>query len=97
MAWKPEVKEPAMIAAIREAIRDSGLTISEISRRSGVSHPQISRFIHGERTMTLPAAARVCAVVGLELIRRKRPTAGRTPTRSSTPEQSKRKAKGKVK
>ncbi len=96
-------EEPAMIVQIREAIQGSGLSVSEIARRSGVSHPQISRFIHGERTLTLPAAALVCEALGLRLVgpseadQPASPTPSTRPSRSSTPKQPKptRKPKGK--
>ena len=64
---RKQTREPAMIGQIRDAIRDSGLSLSELSRQSGVSHPQLSRFVNGQRTLTLPAAARVCEALGLAL------------------------------
>jgi len=94
--WKETDDKLAMVILIREAIRNSGLSITELSRRSGVSHPQISRFLSKERTMTLPAAAKVCECLGLELIQRKRPTAGQTPPRSSSsPGPVKKRSRGK--
>jgi transcriptional regulator with XRE-family HTH domain len=95
MARERQEQEPAMVLLIREAIRASGLTISELARRSGVSHPQISRFVHGERTLTLPAAARVCAVLGLELTRREGRETGHRPSSEPPPEQPKAKGRGK--
>jgi transcriptional regulator with XRE-family HTH domain len=71
MARKRE-REPQMIVQLRTAIRDSGLSVSEIGRRSKVSQPQLSRFISGERTLTLPAAARLCEALGLRLVGPKR-------------------------
>jgi transcriptional regulator with XRE-family HTH domain len=69
-----------MVVQIREAIRGSGLSISELSRKCGVSQPQISRFVNGERTLTLPAAARVCETLGMRLT-------GPKATRQSAPDQ----------
>lgn len=43
-------------------------TNRELGRRAGVSQPQLSRFVSGERTLTLPAAAKVCETLGLRLI-----------------------------
>jgi transcriptional regulator with XRE-family HTH domain len=68
---KRQEKELAMIVQIREAIRSSGLSICELSRQSGVSQPQISRFVNGERTLSLPVAARLCEALKLHLVQEK--------------------------
>jgi transcriptional regulator with XRE-family HTH domain len=62
-----EPREPKMITQIRDAIRESGVTLLELGKQTGVDHGRLSRFLHGHRTLTLPAAARVCEVLGLEL------------------------------
>jgi len=62
-----------LVAQLRQAIRESGLSLNEIGRRTGVSEGQLSRFLRGDRTLTLPAAARVCVCFGLELCRRDHP------------------------
>jgi transcriptional regulator with XRE-family HTH domain len=61
-------KELPLVESLREAIRNSGMSISELGRKAGVSQPQLSRFLNGERTLTLPAAAKVCQTLGLRLI-----------------------------
>ena len=53
--------------ALREAIRDSGLSQNEIARRAGIDSGQVSRFVNGQRGMTLATAATVAAVLGLAL------------------------------
>jgi hypothetical protein len=35
-----------------------------------VDHGQLSRFVRGERTLTLPVAARVCEALGPELVKK---------------------------
>lgn len=55
---------------IRKAIEDSGLSAYRLAKESGISQPQISRFIAGKRTLTLPAAEKIARVVGLELKKR---------------------------
>jgi transcriptional regulator with XRE-family HTH domain len=62
-----------LVAQLRQAIRESGLSLNEIGRRTGVSQGQLSRFLRGDRTLTLPAAARVCVYFGLELCRPRKP------------------------
>jgi hypothetical protein len=59
---------PDMIAETKEAIRRSGLSISELSRLSGVSQPQLSRFYRGVRDLTFENGARLCAALGLRLV-----------------------------
>jgi transcriptional regulator with XRE-family HTH domain len=57
-----------MITQIREAIRGSGLSLNELGKQCAVSQSQLSRFLLGQRTLTLPAAARVCEALGLRLV-----------------------------
>ncbi len=57
-----------LVDQIREAIRDSGQSLYQISQASGIAASQLSRFMRGERTLTLPAAARVCQSLHLRLI-----------------------------
>jgi ribosome-binding protein aMBF1 (putative translation factor) len=52
---------------LRQAILDSGLSLYELSRRSTVHSAMLSRFMRNERTLTLPAASRICDVLGLHL------------------------------
>lgn len=59
---------------IRDAIRQDGRSAYALEVDSGVSRPQITRFLKGERTLTLPAVDALCKVLGLELrpVRRKK-------------------------
>ena len=83
-----------MVTIIRQAIEDSGLTLLELGKRAGVHHSALGRFLSGERTLTLPAAAKVCEALGLKLVPAKpgRPKgqAGQQERRPGRP----RKAKG---
>jgi transcriptional regulator with XRE-family HTH domain len=64
----PTKQQPLpVIHQLQDAIRASGLSLNELGRRTGVSEGQLSRFLRGDRTLTLPAAARVCQYFGLEL------------------------------
>ncbi len=58
-----------LVQQIRDAIEDSGLTLGELSKRSGVATSQLSYFLRGERTLTLPAAERLCDALGYQLFR----------------------------
>jgi len=52
---------------LREALRKTGLSHHELARRSGVSQPVLSRFLNGQRSLTLPVAAKLCRALGLRL------------------------------
>ena len=52
---------------LQQRISESHLSQNEIARRSGIAYGMISRFVHGERGMTLTTAAKVAKVLDLEL------------------------------
>ena len=77
-------REPDLIVQIRDAIRHSGQTLNQLSILSGVSSAQLSRFMTGKRTLTLPAAAKICEALHLRLITEVTegpPAGGPTPKR----------------
>ena len=57
---------------LKQAIIDSDMTCYQISKLSGVSNAQLSYFVNGHRSLTLPAAAKVAKVLKLELKPKKR-------------------------
>jgi hypothetical protein len=63
------VASATMRAVILQAIEDRGESILALSKVSGVSQPQLSRFVRGERDLLLEAADRVVKCLGLELRR----------------------------
>ncbi len=78
---------------LRAALRATGLSHHELARRSGVSQPVLSRFLRGERSLTLPVAGKLCAMLGLRLTADDkapdaRPPASETP---AAPKKGKRK------
>lgn len=52
---------------LRDALSQSGRTAYAVGKSAGVDAGQISRFISGERDLTLTTAAKLAAVLGLEL------------------------------
>ena len=58
---------PELIRAIRRAIETSGLSLNQLGVVSGVDRGRLSRFMRGERDLTLTAAARLCEVLGLHI------------------------------
>ncbi|MBN2512530.1 MAG: helix-turn-helix transcriptional regulator [Sedimentisphaerales bacterium] len=66
-----KAKKPTKWQAIlQEAIRNSGMTLSRISERSGVDHGQLSRFMRNERNLTITTAEKVGTLLGLELTKK---------------------------
>jgi transcriptional regulator with XRE-family HTH domain len=57
-----------MIAQIRKAVRGSGKTLLDLSESADVSPSQLSRFLRGQRDLTLRSAARLCEALGLRLV-----------------------------
>lgn len=51
---------------IAEAIRQSGLTQTELARRLGVKHQQISCYIRGQKMPALDTFANLCVVLDLD-------------------------------
>lgn len=64
---KKRGKPPDLADQLRRALAASGLSMSRLGREAGVSQAQLSRFLRGERTLTLATAARLCAYLGLRL------------------------------
>jgi hypothetical protein len=59
--------------AIQKSIDDSGLKAFDIAKGSGIDPGTLSRFIHGKRSLKLPAVARLCEFLGLELRQVRKP------------------------
>ncbi len=56
-----------VVRQLQDAVRGCGLSLHELARRTGVSQGQLSRFLRGDRTLTLPAAAQLCLYLKLGL------------------------------
>jgi transcriptional regulator with XRE-family HTH domain len=54
-----------LVEQLRDAIRRSGRSLNQLSKASGVGSNQLSRFMRGLRTLTLPAAEKLCRVLHL--------------------------------
>ncbi len=63
-----------MIDQLKEALQQevqSGRTLTDVSRDSGIGLDRLSRFVRGERDLTGKAIGKVCEALGLELVRRR--------------------------
>ena len=52
---------------LKRAVLESEMSRYRIAKLSGISEAQLSYFIHDKRSLTLPAAAKLAKVLGLEL------------------------------
>ena len=58
--------------SLRRAIRECGMTRYAISVRTGIAQSTLSRFMKGERGLSLTAIDRLMDALGLEIRPRKR-------------------------
>ncbi|MFC1635671.1 helix-turn-helix domain-containing protein [Planctomycetota bacterium] len=58
---------PNIETKLREAILNSDMSRYKISKLSGVGQAELSLFVNRKRTITLTTAAKVAAVLGLDL------------------------------
>ena len=61
------VATPTMREVIIQAIEDSGKSVRSVALNAGISQPQLSRFVKGERDLLLDAADKVAKSLGLVL------------------------------
>ena len=54
------------------AIKRSGISMYRLAKNSGVSEPVLSRFISGQRDITLTTASKITEALGLVLMPKKR-------------------------
>jgi plasmid maintenance system antidote protein VapI len=57
---------------LREAIRNSKLSVVELASECGIHRQVIDRFLTGERDMRLSTAAKLAEVLGLALKKERR-------------------------
>jgi transcriptional regulator with XRE-family HTH domain len=62
-------RSTGLVQQLKDAIEESGLSLGELGRRSGVATSQLSHFVRGERTITLPVAEKLCEALGYHLER----------------------------
>ena len=61
---------------LKQALEHSGMSRAEIVRKSKneLSEAQLSYFVNDKRSLTLPAAAKLAKILGLELKPKKKKT-----------------------
>lgn len=63
-------KRPTITEQIRQAILDCGESRYSISKQTEISEPVLSRFVSGERGMSLKALDKLCEHLKLEVRKR---------------------------
>lgn len=58
--------------ALKRAVARSGLSATALAKATGVSQPAVTRFLNGDRDVTLATAERLCKFLNLELRRRRK-------------------------
>jgi antitoxin component HigA of HigAB toxin-antitoxin module len=61
------VEGPDGVEQLRTAILQSGRSLNQLSLTCGVGRDRLSRFVRGERDLTLAAAASICKALGINL------------------------------
>jgi transcriptional regulator with XRE-family HTH domain len=56
---------------LKRAIVESKMSRYRICKEAGLSESQLSYFVNGKRSLTLPAVAKLAKVLGLELTKKK--------------------------
>jgi len=64
MQTDPDAVAATLVARLRES---SGLTQTELARRSGLDRSALSAYEHGRRQPSVGALARIAAAAGMEL------------------------------
>jgi transcriptional regulator with XRE-family HTH domain len=67
MARKKSQEAPSVTDQLREAILQSGQSLNQLSKASGVDSGRLSRFVRKERDLTLDAVDKICRALGYHL------------------------------
>ena len=64
-------KEDTMTEVLRDAITNSGVTLAELGRQTGVFRQTLTLFVRGEQTIELETADKLAAYFGIRVVRPK--------------------------
>jgi transcriptional regulator with XRE-family HTH domain len=56
-----------LVEQLKQAINDSGKSLNQLGHAAGVSPGQLSRFVRGERNLSLEVAEKICRALRLRL------------------------------
>jgi hypothetical protein len=57
-----------LVEQLRQAIRDSGLSLGQLGKACGIGKDRLSRFVRGERGIGLDAADCIFQALGLSVV-----------------------------
>jgi hypothetical protein len=66
-ARQKDTKPPDLADQLRQAIAGCGRSLNRLAKETGVNKSQLSRFMRNERSLTMLAAAKLCAHLGFYL------------------------------
>ena len=70
---KKSTRRSKLSDQIRQAIETCGVTRYRIAKETGISQPTLSRFMSGERGLTMKALDKLADFLGLNITTGKRP------------------------
>jgi plasmid maintenance system antidote protein VapI len=62
--------KPTVSETLREAIRESGMSLYRLAKDSGIGYSILWRFLEGERQLTTDTVDRLCDFLGCNLVKR---------------------------
>ena len=62
-----QLEGTGLVEQLRAAIRRSGESLNQLGQRAGIGRDRLSRFMRGERDLTLEAAEKIANALGLYL------------------------------
>lgn len=66
-------EESGLVDQLKAAIRASGQNLQDLGQASGVGKDILSRFMRGERGLTLVTAEKLVRALGYDLVKRQQP------------------------
>lgn len=79
MAKRKAKQRPTISQALREHIRDSGVSLRGLALCTSVDNAILSRFMRGERAVTLATVDRLADALGLVLVEAPPPSESAEP------------------
>jgi ribosome-binding protein aMBF1 (putative translation factor) len=73
--WQHHLAVVQLWSDITDAMKQQGITQSELAERAGLKQSYVSRLLSSPERITLRAASRLCHALGLELVVKAKPKA----------------------
>jgi len=76
---KAKRPQPTLEALLRQVLGERPESWRAVARGAGVPLPSVTRFVNGERTLSLPTADKLCAYLGIRFVAPEAPPKTETP------------------